>query len=820
MKEKDDNKEPEEEIINTNSDENKEQNIIIEKIKEEKEKNNFDELQEINTEFSENIYFTHFYLAQRQMDFEAKPYGEVIPYLMSRDYLYSLFEDKKNYKNSINETYPQILGRVKQFMNSNDDNFNKIFLDHLTYYWDVLGKKNSENILIPVLSKITEDKIGTRIYFLKILKNLLEFFEQMGEDGVIIIKTNIINIIEQLYRNKLNPEKIIFNKKIIETEEQKAEYDCLLFERLIQICQILVKTKYKEELFNNILALCDEKNIDDINNNINKKNILVFKKILSIKLLSHLSVDFGEEFTKKNILPVLDELFTKDEDIKIKEEVTMSLIILVQKLKIEFIGDYILNTLEKISNDKFWLIRKKSIEVLYKIIPELNHKEKEDENNIENENENNKINDYINNIIALIEKFIEDKNEKVRFYLLEKIGEIIKAIPKKDLSEKLFLFYIKSIEEYYSNEENLINNKIDSDNTRKVNFYFWYNFPAILSKYGKEKWEQLKDIYKYIIKEDDIYVINSVISSFYEICKILGKEITIKELLPLYNTFFEQDKSLFIKDLAEKHLYKIVSILDKEAREEYFSKYNIGFNSIINEEIKNNYLIKASIQNKKIEYLKNILSFYKLYDNDTIYKDILSKCIYFSMDPIYKVRSTSCKIISEIILYLYKNNFEKEKIIKLIGSYALNKKSVQRISFIKISKALLLDDNNLYETVLKRLLFIISIKEQNANVLIALAKNLKKVITNKNIKNSNDSGIHFICKQINNGKNMSISRIFRNVRIQKVDDIEGVGKVYQDNMFVQNDIYFEKEFGIQLRKKNSKNPNLINDNSNENKFIN
>ena len=100
----------------------------------------------------------------------------------------------------------------------------------------------------------------------------------------------------------------------------------------------------------------------------------------------------------------------------------MSLIILVQKLKIDFIGEYVINSLEKISNDKFWIIRKKCIEILYKIIPELNKEKDQEENKI--------IKDYETKIIALIEKFIEDKNEKVRFYLIEKIGEIIKSIPE------------------------------------------------------------------------------------------------------------------------------------------------------------------------------------------------------------------------------------------------------------------------------------------------------------------------------------------------------------------------------------------------------
>lgn len=811
MKENNENNDEQEEI-NTSSNKKEEQDIIIENNIEEKIEENeeykFDTLVEVNTEFNENIYFNHFYLAQRELDFEPKPIGDVIPYMMSRDFLYSYFEDKKNYKNSVNETYPQILGRVKQFMNSNDDNFNKIFLDHITYYWDVLGKQNSESIIIPVLSKIVEDKIGTRIYFLKMLKDFLVFLEQIGEDGIITIKTNILNIIEELYRNKINPEKNVNKKKIIVTEEEKKEYDKLLFERLIQICVILVKSQCKDELFKNILLLCD-KNTNDINSEVvNKKNIFIFKKIMCIKLLTHLSSYFEEEFIKSNILPVLDNFFNEDENIEIKEEVAMSLIILAQKLKFDFIGDYILNSLEKLSNDKRWIIRKKCIEILYKIIPELNK-----------EGNNNKIDDYIKNIVALIEKFIEDKNEKIRFYLLEKIGEIIKVCSKKDLPEKLIEFYIKEIEEYYSNEENLIidiNSK--ENNIKKINYYFWYNFPAVLAYYGKEKWEQLRDIYKNIIKDKDINVISSVLSSFYEICNILGKEITLKELLPLYNTFLEQDQSKFIRELAEKYLYKILSILDKETREEYFEKYDLGFNNILKEEEKNNFRVNIHIQNKKISYLQNILTYFKLYDFNTIYKEILSKCVYFSLDPIYKVRTTACKTISDIVLYLYQNNFEKEKLIKLIGAYALNKKSTQRISFIKISKKLLIVDKAIYDVVLKRLLYIIATKEQNSNVLIALAKCLKKVISDKNAKCAYDNGIHYLCKIINNGKNMSISRIFRYVKILKADKIEGVGNVYEENMFVQNNTFFEKEFDFQIREKNSGNI-IINEDLKENKFI-
>ena len=52
MKEKDNDEEQEEEIINTNS-----KNIIIENPQSPKENSPLESLTEINSEFSENIYF-------------------------------------------------------------------------------------------------------------------------------------------------------------------------------------------------------------------------------------------------------------------------------------------------------------------------------------------------------------------------------------------------------------------------------------------------------------------------------------------------------------------------------------------------------------------------------------------------------------------------------------------------------------------------------------------------------------------------------------------------------------------------------------------
>ena len=794
-KEIEDEKEKEEENIQEENNQKKEENLKL-----------YD-LMEVNEEFDENIYFNHYYLAQREMEVEPIITGKAFPYIMSREFLYSYFEDKKNYKVGVKETYPQILGRVKQFMNSNDDNFNKIFLDNIKLYSEFLGKEKSETIIIPVLSKIVEDKIGTKIYFFKILKSFIEYLYNLGEDGIEIIKNNILNIFEELYRAKFNPNKNtnIANKKIIITDEEQKEYDSLLFERFIQVSKILIKTENKDFIFNMLLNFKKENKEEKEMN-----EFLIDKKMLLIKMVTNLSADFGEEFTKEKILPLLDE-FILEENLELKDEICAGCIILIKLLNLDFIGDYILDSLQKLSNDKFWILRKKCIEISYKIIYELKNKYKKENNDYDY----NKVSQYISKIISLIEKFINDKKKKVRMFLIEKIGEIIKPLDKDELSEKLIDFYIKTIQEYYENGENLMN----SENKNKINFYFAYNFPAVLLYYSPKYWEKLKNVYILLCNDENINVRNSIISSFFEICKILGKEITQNELLPLYDKFLEKEEMSYTRKLAEKNLPKILSTLDKELIEKYNTNDNYGYNNIISKEVN---LINKYNQNKKIEYIKNILNYYTLYDNDTIYNNILPKCIYFTFDPIFKVRSTSSKIIGEIILYLYKKDYKKDKLIKLIETYAFNKNFKQRINFIKMCKAILFKDNILYNEKLKEILFIIENKENNFNIFYAMAKTLKKLIENENSVCGKESSLHYLCKKLELGKCPKVSNVFKTIQFQKNEKLEIIGNIPEGEVFKFDNEYFKEEFGIEIKIKKNKKENIIKiDNENEDdKFIN
>ena len=190
------------------------------------------------------------------------------------------------------------------------------------------------------------------------------------------------------------------------------------------------------------------------------------------------------------------------------------------------------------------------------------------------------------------------------------------------------------------------------------------------------------------------------------------------------------------------------------------------------------------------------------------------------MDSIYKVRTTSCKIMAELIMYLYHKDYKKDNLAKLFKAYAFNKKYKQRMNFIKISKAILLKDDTIYIEKLKEILFTLANKEYNFDVLVTMTKALIKVVTDKESKCREDTSVHYLCKKINTGKILSVTNLFKNVQLKKNEKLEVVGSLPDGNVFTQDNTFFNEEFGVEVNKKKN-NDNIINiEGDEENKFIN
>ena len=743
-------------------------------------------LLEKNVDFDENIYFNHYFSVFGRLDFENPINERTIPYIMSREFLYSYFEVRKNIKSASKETITQIKGRIKQFSGSTDTKFNMIFLDNIKSYSEIIGIEETKNILVPVLAKIVDEKTDVKIHFLKVLHlNFIDYLCSIGDEGINILRQNIIQIIQELYRDKN-----------ITSEALKK----LLFKVLVKIAKsIIPKEKDKKDnyILDLIMSFGYESNVS--------KDFYLDHKIICIKLIAILTEDFGQDLAENYLLPQI-WFFANDEEEIIKKEVLIALPNLCQELRYEIIGTKIFKLIKKLVSDKSSIIREGTIAALTKIIKI--YKEKININKNSEKNNDHKKNDIklapgsVENFMGLIEKLILDKDKNVRDAIIEYVGELINPLDKEELPQKIFDFYKNYVNEFYYNKElissninnlNLINAKNknekkeekgkkeekEKDKKENVNYYFAYNFPAILYCFGKEVWPKLNSLFFKLCKEKDLKVRRSIIASFHEISKIVGEKITEEELLPLYDNYLNS-KSPLEKNFAIKNLPKILSGVNKEIKEKYFKYFDAVsiFQQNMSSKVRNFFFTNWR---NKIDVIEGILCYYHLYDKEIIYKSILPQCINFCFDDVFKVRSVSCKIFATLILYLYNENYKKKELFELLELFALHKKYYQRICFAKMCKVLL-ENINLYNEKLKILLYILIVHDKSNNVRVALGKSLGKILKNDKFKCVKETSFHKLCRMLNNGKSTSIKNIFNAL------DIKNCYNVNEEELFNFNDI--------------------------------
>ena len=802
------------------------------------QRKSIEKLLEINTEFDENISFSHYCSTYRKFSFDKdEPKFDFIPFIMTVEFSYSYSEDLRVTREVDRQSIDTIIGYTKKFSNSNDEKYNKTFLDNIKTFSEVIGIEKTSNILIPALARIVEDSFLMKNHFLKILLPFIDFLCSNGDEGINILKNNMMNIIQELY----NPN----NKRDLDLYKNE-EYQDLLFKNFIKIAKAIIPKDTDKKILAIILAYGyeDENKISKFGD---------AHAILCVKLISELAEVYGKEFTENYLLSQLT-YFVDDKSENVRKEVVLSLPNICEVVSFEIINTKIYELIKKLLHvmNPSWLIRKVIGDVLSKIIKIFKYKSTKIDkikNSNNQKNNNTTIDISIKKFISLIELLTKDKEKYVRYNILEKIGYIIEPLDKEELSIELLKFYEKSAKEYYSNKKKKLptgvniginmmkkksqdledtnfifnslkdKNDIEIDEIKKklsdenIGYYLAYNFPAILYCYGSEYWPKLKPIYIDFCFETDMKIRKSIISSFHEVSKIIGQNITENELLPIYDTFLGSTNKTE-KNLAVRHLPKILLLVDKEKKKKYFKYLEIAsiFIDNIGSKVRNFNFINWK---NKLDVIEGILCYYNLYDNDIIYNSIFPQCITFCLDDIYKVRKTSSKVLATLIEYLYNINYKKEQLFKIIDSFAMHQKFQQRIIFVKMCK-IFLNNKNLYEEKIKNILLDLVEHEKIKDVKIYLSKILKKIIKNDKMLLYKDETLHKICFLLNKENIPCINNIFKDVTIRYniINEGNNNNNIENNNDNINNDKktekyfkgdneFFIKEFKIELEKKTS-----------------
>ena len=189
----------------------------------------------MNTEFDENIYFTHFFNTFQHLEYENNKTIE-FPFLLVKEFNYGYFEEIKIIKEPNILSINTITGHIKKFQNTSDSIFKKNFIDNILIYSESIGIEKTNNLLIPALARIVDETLDIKIRFLKILIPFIDILSSNGDLGYKILKYNIMNIIDELY----HPRSFE-----IEDEEMKK----LLFENLLKVSKAIIpKDKGKDDM--------------------------------------------------------------------------------------------------------------------------------------------------------------------------------------------------------------------------------------------------------------------------------------------------------------------------------------------------------------------------------------------------------------------------------------------------------------------------------------------------------------------------------------------------------------------------------------------
>ena len=318
---------------------------ITQKVPNKKENNKkTSELYEINTEFDESISFSHYYSIYRKFGVDKqKPKIDYIPFIMTIEFSYSFSENFRVSKEVDKQSIETITSYIKKFSTSHDEKYIKTFLDNIKTYSELIGIEKTSNLLIPALARIVDDSFLMKNHFLKVLLPYIDYLCSNGEEGIKILKNNMMNIIQELYHPR--------NKRDIECYKNE-DYQNLLFNNFIKIAKALIP-KDKEKL---ILSLILSYGYEDDKNS---KKLGDNHVVLCVKLISELTEIYGKECTENYLLPQLI-YFADDKKEKVKKEVLLALPNICDVVSFEVISTKIYEIIKKVLNaiNPSWILKK------------------------------------------------------------------------------------------------------------------------------------------------------------------------------------------------------------------------------------------------------------------------------------------------------------------------------------------------------------------------------------------------------------------------------------------------------------------------------
>ena len=384
----------------------------------------------------------------------------------------------------------EIKKMVKQRMNNFNDSesFKITIVENFSFYIEQIGLEETVEIILPKILNIPNEKEIIIERFLENFQKILVELNKFGPEGNKLIKTQLIDVLENIYRVNIKSNKILD----------------LCNEALVELTKYIEESERGQYILTIVIQMAHEEEHDNY-------------RINATKLFNNLAKILGRDLLEQYVVPQVAS-FADDHECKVRKSVAENLINICEGISSECFKKKMLPVYEKLSKDSMWNVRKVAVEILPKIT-KLCDKEI-----------------ISTKLLNIFKDFCQDQKNFVRYEAVEIFGEFLSLLDKNDIKNysKLLDFYINTIEECSKSSK-----KDDVTIIQKCA----YNFPAVLVMYGVENWEKLKPCFVKMAEQKEEKIKLPLAASLGELSKILGNEITENDLLDFVDKFYNENSS-------------------------------------------------------------------------------------------------------------------------------------------------------------------------------------------------------------------------------------------------------------------------------------
>jgi hypothetical protein len=301
-----------------------------------------------------------------------------------------------------------VKSRVQTYINEGDINFKSLFLDNLPNYAREIGFESTVDLLLPIITKIPEEKDSVKIKFLQNVKKFVEYLNENGEEGYKLIKDPVITILSEIFQDKKN-------QRVIE----------LCSDALTELTKF-VKDEDKGYTILTIVIIMAHDDSDEES------------RVLAARLFNQLAPIIGRELCELYVVPQIAS-FADDPHSKVRKAVAGNFLNMCQSVSEGSFKSKLLPVYQKLAKDSLWIVRKAAAEILPKITALCDG-------------------ETISTVLLeIFRNFTNDNQKYVRIAAIEVLGQFITLLKKEDLTSSILDFYIGIVEEFYNNKDSSTN---------------------------------------------------------------------------------------------------------------------------------------------------------------------------------------------------------------------------------------------------------------------------------------------------------------------------------------------------------------------------